>query len=208
MNETSPTPDVVYGLQAKRSGGSVIAVGGWMYYKMFNKISEIQVPESPTTARLMKRCYVDAVCELKEANVFLAGAFAWTGFRQLGVPVQIVHREERSSYTFYKSFQLLVTSITSFSSAPLKFISISGILVSIFAIALGDMVHGEEADRPRVSGTRIHVADRIDLAGRRNHPHPIGRGWILLGAAVSGGKKASTVHRESRAQIRSRRCCR
>ncbi|MGK0186239.1 MAG: putative glycosyltransferase [Verrucomicrobiales bacterium] len=137
LTDSSPTPDVVFGLQSKRSGGTVIAFGGWLYYKTFNKISEIEVPESPTTARLMRRQYVDAVCNIQESNVYLAASFAWAGFRQLGIPVEIVHNENRSAYTFYKSLQLLITSITSFSSAPLKFISASGILISFFALSLG-----------------------------------------------------------------------
>ena len=120
LNEPTSSPDVVYGTQASRTGGAFSAFGGWAFYKAFNRLSEIQVPENPTTARLMRRAYVDAVCQLKEANVYMEGTFAWTGFRQLGIPVEIVHDQSSSTYTLRKRLQLLVTSITSFSSAPLK----------------------------------------------------------------------------------------
>lgn len=137
LTQTSPPPDVVYGTQATRSGSAANAFGGWAFYKAFNKLSEIRVPESPTTARLMRRKYVDAVCQLKEANVYMEGTFAWTGFRQLGIPMEISHDQNTSTYTLRKRLHLLITSITSFSSAPLKLISLSGFLISFVAIAIG-----------------------------------------------------------------------
>jgi putative glycosyltransferase len=137
LHETTPSPDVVYGTQATRTGSAVGAFGGWAFYKLFNTLSEIQVPESPTTARLMRRAYVDAVCQLKEANVYMEGTFAWTGFRQLGIPLEISHDQNTSTYTLNKRLQLLITSVTSFSSAPLKFISLSGFVISFCALAIG-----------------------------------------------------------------------
>ena len=67
----------------------------------------------------------------------MEGTFAWTGFRQLGIPLEISHDRNTSTYTLNKRLQLLITSVTSFSSAPLKFISLSGFVISFCALAIG-----------------------------------------------------------------------
>jgi putative glycosyltransferase len=111
--------DVVFGFQERRKGALIERMGGAIFWRIFNRLSDVAVPENIVTERLMTRRYVDALLSLHDRNIFLAGMMHWTGFVQIGLPVQKGTREHTSTYTFRKRFTLLARAITSFSSKPL-----------------------------------------------------------------------------------------
>ena len=53
--------DVVYGVQAARRGGPFERVSGWIFFKLFNLLSDQPIPVNLVTVRLMTRRYVDAL---------------------------------------------------------------------------------------------------------------------------------------------------
>lgn len=138
MRETGA--DVVYGVQENRKGGLVERVGGDLFWRLFNRLSETAVPENVLTERLMTRRYVDALLSLGDRNIFMAGMMYWTGFLQVGIPIVKTLREGRSTYTLRRRISLLVEAVTSFSTVPLKMtlgIGMGFLAVSIaLAIAL------------------------------------------------------------------------
>jgi putative glycosyltransferase len=111
--------DVVYGYQETRKGGWIERRGGEVFWAAFNRLSDTVVPPSVVTERLMTRRYVQALLTLGDRNVFLAGMMYWTGFVQLGVPVEKKRRRGPSSYTLTKRLALLAHAVTSFSAKPL-----------------------------------------------------------------------------------------
>ena len=113
--------DVVYGVQKARKGGFVEKISGNIFYWMFNLFSSYPVPPNLVTARLMSKRYVDSLVKHKDREVFMAGLWAITGFKQ--VPLMVTkHDKGNSSYDPRKKIFLLVNSITSFSNKPLLFI--------------------------------------------------------------------------------------
>lgn len=111
--------DVVYGYQETRKGGWIERRGGQVFWAAFNRLSDTPVPPSVVTERLMTRRYVQALLEMGDRNVFLAGMMYWAGFVQLGVPVDKQRRRGASSYTLGKRLALLAHAVTSFSARPL-----------------------------------------------------------------------------------------
>ena len=111
--------DVVYGYQESRKGGLVERIGGGVFWRIFNLLSDTHIPENIVTERLMTRRYVDALTSLGDRHLFLAGMMHWTGFLQIGVPIVKRQRIGSSSYTLRKRMSLLVRAITSFSAVPL-----------------------------------------------------------------------------------------
>ncbi|MCC6992460.1 MAG: glycosyltransferase family 2 protein, partial [Acidobacteria bacterium] len=110
--------DVVYGVQATRRGGVVERLSGWIFFKVFNWISEVPIPVNVVTVRLMTRRYVDALLSHRERETIIAGLWAITGFAQ--VPVAVTKGENRgSSYSLGHKIAVLVNSVTSFSDRPL-----------------------------------------------------------------------------------------
>jgi putative glycosyltransferase len=53
--------DVVYGVNTSRGGGFFRKSTGSLFWKLFNSLSDVAVPENPCTVRLMERRYVDAL---------------------------------------------------------------------------------------------------------------------------------------------------
>ena len=110
--------DVVYGFQKRRKGGLFERVSGALFYKITNKVTDLRIPRGIVTARLMTKRYVNALTSFRETEVFIAGLWQLTGFKQIG---QEVTKESKgySAYTALKKLYLSMTMITSFSAFPL-----------------------------------------------------------------------------------------
>lgn len=122
--------DVVYGYQERRKGRRFERAGGAFFYKLFNRLSDIKIPENLTTERIMTRRYVDALLGLGDRNLFLAGMMSWTGFHQVGIPIKKALRTGRSSYTPLKRIGLMVNAVSSFSAQPLVWLFNVGMTIT------------------------------------------------------------------------------
>ena len=110
--------DVAYGVQAARTGGWAKRWGGTLFYKVFNLLADVPIPENLMTCRLMSRRYVDALLQHTEATFAIAGLFARAGFLQVGLPLPKTARH-RPSYGLAGRVRLFVNAVTAFSSKPL-----------------------------------------------------------------------------------------
>lgn len=131
-----PDVDVVYGVQEERKGRWFERVSGQFFYKTFNKLSDTKIPQNMVTARLMRKVYVNSILEYKEKNLFVPGLMHLAGFKQKGVGVKKAFKKT-TTYTLQKKLKLLITSITSFSSKPLEYIAVLGILLMFLGILSG-----------------------------------------------------------------------
>ena len=129
--------DVVYGQNQIRKGTIVRRLFGGVFWKLFNALSETKIPENPCTVRLMSRRYVDALLELPDRNLFLAGSYAWLGYRQVAVPVEKGLRRGASTYTASRLVALFIEALTSFTSYPLRLIFVSGVSLAALALVAG-----------------------------------------------------------------------
>ncbi|VFR25454.1 Polymyxin resistance protein ArnC, glycosyl transferase [plant metagenome] len=125
--------DVVYGVQARRKGGWMERWSGELFYILMRGLAGISLPRNLVTARLMTRRYVDALLQFREREVFLAGLWYLTGFRQVAQQVTKLSHSE-TTYGFRQKAYLLVNSVVSVSNRPLILIFYTG--MSIFAAAL------------------------------------------------------------------------
>ncbi|MGI9275628.1 MAG: glycosyltransferase family 2 protein [Endozoicomonas sp.] len=124
--------DVVYGVQEQRKGGLFERFSGEVFYRLFRRLSGLNLPSNVVTARLMTRRYVKSLLDHREREVYLAGLWHITGFDQQAMEVQ-KHDSSHSTYTFRRKMAIFVNSITSFSNTPL--ISIFYIGISILFLA-------------------------------------------------------------------------
>ncbi len=140
--------DVVFGVSRVRKGTWPRRVlGGW-FWKLFNAVSDVQIPENPCTVRLMSRRYVDALLTLPDRNLFLAGSYAWLGFRQEPRPVEKGLRPTASTYTARRLIALFIDAVTSFTSYPLRLIFSSGVVIAAVALASGSALALYKIARP------------------------------------------------------------
>jgi dolichol-phosphate mannosyltransferase len=131
--------EVVYAVREERHGESrfkeATAAG---FYRLFKRMSDIDVPLDVGDFRLVDRRALDAFRSMRESNRYVRGMFSWIGFRQVGVPFT---REERfageTKYPLRKMIKFATDGIVSFSSYPLRLALKLGFLVSAFSFVLG-----------------------------------------------------------------------
>ncbi|CAM5188603.1 putative glycosyltransferase [Castellaniella defragrans] len=70
----------------------------------------------------MRRSYVDALLEVGDRVLYLAGVFAWAGFSQVALPLKKVPRpvSHQSTYNLSRKLVQVADSFASFSVAPLS----------------------------------------------------------------------------------------
>lgn len=128
--------DVVYGSRADRSSDTAMKrTTAQMFYRIFNRVSDLDIPESAGDFRLMDRQVVEALKRLPERNRFMKGLFAWVGFRQIGVPyVRPERAAGTSSWGYVKLMRFALDGITSFSTAPLRVWTLLGMAGAVGAV--------------------------------------------------------------------------
>lgn len=129
--------DVVYGYQTRRKGRWIERLGGAIFWWLFNLLSDAKVTPNVVTERLLTRAYVQALLEVGDRNLFLAGLMEWVGFRQIGLPVVKRQRAGPQSYGLAKRTRLLVEAVTSFSPRPLYWLFWVGTLLMTASFAYG-----------------------------------------------------------------------
>lgn len=125
--------DVVYGVQRSRKGGWFERVSGHFFYFLMKLMVSQNFPKNIVTARLMKNYYVNSLLLHTESEVFLAGLWFITGYKQIPF---IVHKKSTSktTYSIRKKIAIISNSITSFTSLPLNFIFYSGLFIFFTSI--------------------------------------------------------------------------
>lgn len=133
--ENNPHIDCVAAYQEKRKEGKVISKFKSLFYKIINKITEIDFVNGASDFRLMKRNMVDAVLKMTEYHRFSKGLFAWVGFNTEYIPYEAADRENgKSKWNFKSLLKYAIEGIVAFSTAPLKVSTFSGSVFSAMAI--------------------------------------------------------------------------
>tara|TARA_B110000503_G_C7101049_1_gene393763 strand:+ start:417 stop:1364 length:948 start_codon:yes stop_codon:yes gene_type:complete len=130
--------DVVYGSRIKRDTSNIMNYAYKIFYRIFNKVSYLEIPLDAGDFSLMDRRVVDEINKTTETDRFIRGLRAWVGFKQVGVPYI---RPERkfgvSTNNFFMNMKWAKKGIFSFSYFPLEIMSIFSyliVLVSAFAL--------------------------------------------------------------------------
>lgn len=129
--------DVVYAAREDRTSDTAAkraTAGG--FYRLFNKISAIKIPDNAGDYRLMDRRVVETLKTLPERSRFMKGLFAWVGYQSVGVPYV---RPERSAgetkFNFWKLWNFAIDGITSFSTVPLRvWTYVGGVIAVVSAV--------------------------------------------------------------------------
>jgi putative glycosyltransferase len=124
--------DVVYGVQIKRRGNWFERISGQVFYRLFRVFTGLDLPENIVVARLMTKRYVKALLLHKEREIYIAGLWHITGFKQTSYSVT-KHATSKTTYTFQRKISLLINSITAFSNLPLIAIFYFGVVISMFS---------------------------------------------------------------------------
>lgn len=112
-----------------------------LFYRMFNMMSDVTIPENVGDFRLMDRSVVDAVNDLPENRRFMKGLFAWAGFRTEEIEyVRPMRAAGKTKFNTFRLVNLAIEGVTSFSTAPLRLVTYVGMSVAILAMIYGTFI--------------------------------------------------------------------
>ncbi len=107
------------------------------FYKLMNKISKTEIVDGARDYRLMKREVVDAILSMGEYNRFSKGIFGWVGYKTKWIEYENVERVKgETKWSFWSLFAYSVEGIIAFSTAPLTFVSLLGVVFCLLAFGL------------------------------------------------------------------------
>ncbi|MEJ8475753.1 glycosyltransferase family 2 protein [Roseibium algae] len=129
--------DVVYGLRVDRSSDTVMKRNSaGLFYKLFNRLSDIDMPANAGDFRLIDRKVVEALLKLPERNRFMKGLFAWVGFSSMAIPYERPHRRAGyGKWNYWKLWNFAIDGLTSFTTMPLRIWFYGGALVAALSFA-------------------------------------------------------------------------
>ena len=127
--------DVVLAKRANRQDESALKrFCSSIFYKLNNKISEIEIPQNVGDFRLFTKKVLNAINSLPENQRFMKGIFAWVGFRSITIEYEEQERIAGSSkFNGWKLWNFALQGITGFGTLPLRIWTYIGFIVSFLA---------------------------------------------------------------------------
>ncbi|MEN8173288.1 MAG: glycosyltransferase family 2 protein [Chloroflexota bacterium] len=131
--------EVVYAVRSERKGESRFKeLTASAFYRLINRIADVNIPLDTGDFRLMDRVVVDAINQMRERHRYLRGLSVWVGFKQTGVKYKRAARKVgETKYPLKKMIKFASDAVTSFSYFPLQLAMYLGFIaagLSIFAI--------------------------------------------------------------------------
>lgn len=108
-----------------------------LYYRLSNRFTDVQLVQNAVDFRIMSKQMVDNIIKLSEVQRFSKGIFEWVGFQTSWIPYENIERPAgETKWSFKSLFKYALTGITSFSIAPLRFLTCSGLFISFLAFVM------------------------------------------------------------------------
>jgi|LakMenEpi03Aug12_release.lakeMendotaPanAssembly.Ray.scaffolds.fasta_scaffold33687_5 nucleoside-diphosphate-sugar epimerase/glycosyltransferase involved in cell wall biosynthesis len=125
---------VVYGRRVKREASAFMNFAYKSFYKLFTRMSDINIPQDAGDFSLIDRKVVNHLIALPEKEQFVRGLRAWVGFRQIGVDYIRPERVfGKTTNSLRKNIGWAKKGIFSFSYLPLEIMSYLGIILTILS---------------------------------------------------------------------------
>lgn len=143
--------DVVCMRRRTRAGESWLKrTSASLFYRLLNHVSRFEIPPDTGDFRLMSRRALNALHQLPERNRYMKGLFAW-----IGMPTRVLFYDRapraagQSKWPWLGLLGLAFEGITSFSTAPLRWLTGVGGMAALWGamfgvwIVLKALLHGD-----------------------------------------------------------------
>ena len=108
-----------------------------VFYKLINKISDVEMVDGARDYRLMTKQMVKAIVSMKEYNRYSKGLFSFVGFNTKWLEYENIERVAgETKWSFWKLFKYAIEGITAFSTTPLILSSVIGLIFCVVAFIL------------------------------------------------------------------------
>ncbi len=127
--------DCVCAYQKERREGKAMGAVKSAFYKLINKIAEIEFKDGASDFRLFNSKVRDAVLSLGEYHRFSKGIFSWVGFNVHYLEYKAEERNSgKTKWSLGKLIKYAISGIIAFSTAPLKLAIYIGSAATAFSI--------------------------------------------------------------------------
>lgn len=124
------------------------------FYGILSRLAEVPVVPAGADFRLLDRRAVEALKSLDERAVFLRGLVPWLGFPEERVPYRVAPRHAgHPKYDLRRMVRLGLDGVVAFSTAPLRLISVIGLVTTFVGLAYG------------VFALVAHLLGRVEASG-------------------------------------------
>lgn len=133
-----------------------------MYYKTLQSVTKIEIQKDTGDFRLLDRRCVEALKQFRESQRYTKGLFSWIGYNKKEL---LYDRDPRAAgntkWNYKKLVDLSIDGITSFTTAPLRWSAIIGLLISLIgfiymiAIIVKTIISG--VDVPGYASTMVVI---------------------------------------------------
>lgn len=127
--------DCITAFQENRKEGKLMTWCKDTFYKVINKMCDIDFVSGASDFRTFRRCVAEAVLSMPEYDRFSKGIFSWIGFETMYIPYNVEERHAgETKWSFWKLIKYAIQGMVSFSTFPLKLATFFGGVVSALAI--------------------------------------------------------------------------
>ncbi len=128
---------VVYAQRRRRSEGVIKQFCYWLFYRLYNLLSPLNLPLDSGDFCLMSRRVVEEINNLPERLRFARGLRTWVGFQQIGISYDRPARAAGSSkYSWRRLYELATDGIASQSVFPLRFSQFVAVIFLLVGLTL------------------------------------------------------------------------
>ncbi|NOZ73056.1 MAG: glycosyltransferase family 2 protein [Chloroflexi bacterium] len=133
---------IVWGVRTIRDDPLGKRIFAALFYRLIRRVALPQYPKKGTGGFcLIDRDVVEAFSSFKERNRVTFGLISWSGFSQTEVPYERPQRHSGTSkWSFGRQVKAAIDTLLAFSYAPVRLISLLGIIVSLFSFLWGFVV--------------------------------------------------------------------
>jgi glycosyltransferase involved in cell wall biosynthesis len=130
--------DVVYAKRKSRKGETFMKkFTAKVFYRLLQRITSVSIPVDTGDFRIISRKIVEVLKQMPEQQKYLRGQIAWAGYRQTFIEYERQQRHAgETGWPYRKMIRFALDGITSFSNFPLKFATVSGIIVFFISFIL------------------------------------------------------------------------
>ncbi len=107
------------------------------YYKILKRASNIPVLQNTGDFRLLDRICIDSLRNMRETQRYTKGLYCWIGYKKKEILFDRCDRVAgKTHWNLWKLFSYAIEGITSYTTVPLRFATIIGLVGSIISICL------------------------------------------------------------------------
>ncbi|MFT4886654.1 MAG: dolichol-phosphate mannosyltransferase [Pseudohongiellaceae bacterium] len=110
-----------------------------LFYRSMKSLSSLEL-DNDSDYKLLDKEIVLVIRGFPEKNRFFRGLVSWMGYPTYQIPFEVPNREQgKSSWKMWGLIKYSLSSLSSFSSAPLQLVTVIGVLMLILSLLIGSL---------------------------------------------------------------------